>query len=83
MLVAVAINIVTFRFVDKPLLNDSFETPKSNVIDLKLVLGSSLFGVGWGIGGLCPGPAIALFPEFTIEIGVVFLLALAVGQVIA
>jgi len=83
MLVAVGLNFITFRLVNKPLLNDAFEAPKLSVIDLKLVLGSSLFGVGWGIGGLCPGPAIALFPEFTIEIGVVFLLALAIGQVVA
>jgi len=31
-------------------------------VDRKLVLGASIFGIGWGLGGLCPGPAIALTP---------------------
>ena len=35
-----------------------FSWDKRSVVDAKLVIGSALFGIGWGIGGLCPGPAI-------------------------
>jgi len=36
-----------------------FGIPTNKIIDANLVLGSAIFGLGWGIGGLCPGPAIA------------------------
>lgn len=38
---------------------DSFSLPGKKDIDLKLIIGAVLFGLGWGIAGLCPGPAIA------------------------
>jgi uncharacterized membrane protein YedE/YeeE len=38
----------------------SFSVPTNQVIDVPLVLGSALFGIGWGIGGVCPGPALFL-----------------------
>lgn len=79
MLVAVGMNFITFRLLNHPLLNSKFEIPSNTTVDLKLLLGSSTFGIGWGIGGLCPGPAIALMPEFTLQIGVVFIGALAIG----
>ncbi|TCD11941.1 DUF6691 family protein [Oricola cellulosilytica] len=41
-----------------PLLDKSFIVPTSKVIDARLVGGSALFGVGWGIAGFCPGGAI-------------------------
>jgi uncharacterized protein len=37
-----------------------FNIPTSSVIDKQLILGSAIFGLGWGIGGLCPGPALYL-----------------------
>eukprot|EP00815_Leptocylindrus_aporus_P010031 CAMPEP_0116068144 /NCGR_PEP_ID=MMETSP0322-20121206/11482_1 /TAXON_ID=163516 /ORGANISM="Leptocylindrus danicus var. apora, Strain B651" /LENGTH=369 /DNA_ID=CAMNT_0003555191 /DNA_START=279 /DNA_END=1385 /DNA_ORIENTATION=+ len=40
--------------------NGKFFIPSNRVIDKKLTLGASLFGIGWGIGGLCPGPAMVL-----------------------
>ena len=43
----------------KPVFADAFHVPASNAIDGKLVSGAALFGVGWGLVGLCPGPAIA------------------------
>ena len=44
---------------EKPLFARSFLIPKIKKIDTKLIIGSSLFGVGWGSVGLCPGPAIS------------------------
>ena len=42
-----------------PLFAEKFVLPGRSDLDARLILGSSLFGVGWGIAGLCPGPAIA------------------------
>ena len=43
----------------KPLFAGTFSLPESRQIDRKLVIGSVLFGMGWGLAGLCPGPVIA------------------------
>ncbi len=45
--------------LDRPLVGDGFHVPATTGIDRKLIGGAALFGVGWGIAGLCPGPAIA------------------------
>ena len=45
-----------------PVLENSFDIPKSRAIDRPLLLGSVLFGIGWGIGGFCPGPAWTALP---------------------
>ena len=43
----------------KPWAADAFNLPDTNRIDRKLAMGAMIFGVGWGVAGLCPGPAIA------------------------
>lgn len=52
---------LAWRLTDgrKPLAGGSFPAPPEPVIDRNLILGSALFGVGWGLAGLCPGPAMA------------------------
>lgn len=45
--------------MEKPIFADGFSLPDRTDITTPLVLGSALFGVGWGIAGLCPGPGIA------------------------
>ncbi len=47
------------RRLSRPLLDRSFYLPSKNHIDLPLVSGAVIFGAGWGMSGLCPGPAIA------------------------
>ncbi len=59
---AVLVTLVSFRFILRrsvPLLDRQFFVPTRTDIDRPLVLGAALFGVGWGLGGYCPGPAIA------------------------
>ena len=59
---AVAVTLVAFRFVLRqpvPLLGGKFYLPTRNDIDRPLVFGAVIFGAGWGLGGYCPGPAIA------------------------
>ncbi|MGW8340338.1 transporter [Xanthomonas axonopodis pv. khayae] len=43
-----------------PLLAPTLQLPQQRRIDRKLVIGAALFGIGWGLAGVCPGPAIAL-----------------------
>ena len=58
---AIAITVPAFallRKMPKPLFAASFSWPSINIIDSKLVIGAMLFGIGWGLSGLCPGPAL-------------------------
>ncbi|MGK7905571.1 MAG: DUF6691 family protein [Hormoscilla sp.] len=58
---AVGVTLITFRFVLRlphPLFAEKFYLPTKKDIDIPLVAGSALFGVGWGIAGYCPGPSI-------------------------
>ena len=50
-------------------------------IDKKLIVGASLFGIGWGITGVCPGPAIANFSSFNPDI-LIFIAVMIVGLLI-
>ena len=47
------------RRAGKPLLAERFQLPTKQDLDPQLLIGAALFGIGWGIAGLCPGPAIA------------------------
>jgi uncharacterized membrane protein YedE/YeeE len=47
------------KFMQKPIVNQSFSPLPAQTIDRPLLVGAALFGLGWGISGLCPGPAIA------------------------
>jgi uncharacterized membrane protein YedE/YeeE len=58
---ALALHVVAWRIVKtipRPRFGSTFPGPPSTVIDVRLIGGAALFGVGWGIGGFCPGPAI-------------------------
>jgi uncharacterized protein len=59
---AVAVYSVLFRLTKKrrsdPWLDVKFHLPTRNDIDFPLIAGGALFGVGWGLGGLCPGPGL-------------------------
>ncbi|PMQ05114.1 hypothetical protein DyAD56_11080 [Dyella sp. AD56] len=59
---AVLTTAIGYRLVwraRKPRLEASFEMPSARRIDGRLLVGSALFGIGWGIAGYCPGPALA------------------------
>lgn len=43
----------------RPLFAEGFSLPRRTDLDFQLVAGAAIFGVGWGIGGYCPGPALA------------------------
>ena len=59
---AVLTTAIGYRLVlrrARPLLADAFQLPTSRRFDMRLVGGAALFGLGWGLVGYCPGPAIA------------------------
>lgn len=59
---AVAITALGYRLVwraRRPWFDDAFKLPVAQRIDPRLVLGAALFGIGWGMAGYCPGPALA------------------------
>jgi len=58
---ATGTNLILFRLIfkrDRPIFGELFSLPTKTQVDKRLVIGSMLFGIGWGISGLCPGPAI-------------------------
>ena len=76
---AVAWRLTTTRM---PLLGGSFPGSPRSDIDRRLVLGATLFGMGWGLVGLCPGPAIASVTFGGLN-GAVFVVAMIAGMVAA
>ncbi len=59
---AVLVTIVAFRFVlrrQAPLLGKKFFVPGTTMLDGKLLGGAAIFGIGWGLYGYCPGPALS------------------------
>jgi uncharacterized membrane protein YedE/YeeE len=78
---AVMVTTIGFRWVlrrEKPLLENTFHLPTKKDIDLPLVAGSAIFGLGWGIAGYCPGPAITALSTLSAE-SIVFVAAMIVG----
>jgi uncharacterized membrane protein YedE/YeeE len=59
----------------------SFQLPTSKNIDAKLLGGAALFGVGWGLSGFCPGPAIASVVFGRME-SITFVIAMAAGMLL-
>ena len=71
------------RVKKTPVFGDKLFNPDNNLIDWKLILGAFCFGLGWGIGGICPGPALALLPVFQVPIHVIWFGCLIVGMYLA
>jgi uncharacterized membrane protein YedE/YeeE len=81
---ALSVTIPSFyllRKLDKPLLTESFQMPSKKDLDGRLITGAILFGVGWGLAGLCPGPAIVVLPTMLPKV-FVFVAALCVGMLL-
>ncbi len=78
---ALAVNILATPFIlkrNKPVCDTLFRTPLKEQIDRRLIIGASLFGVGWGIAGYCPGPMITAVSFVSTDIMIV-LVAYIVG----
>ncbi len=81
---AIGIGFVAFLVAKKrtqSFLGLPMQMPTNQLIDKRLVLGSALFGIGWGLVGICPGPGIVLLGVGEIK-GLVFVSALLLGVLI-
>jgi len=79
---AVLLNVITFTAIisrGRTLFNGSLEIPRRNDITTHLLVGSALFGVGWGLSGVCPGPALLSLPTGSVS-ALLWLPAFFVGQ---
>ncbi len=80
---AIAVSALAYHFVAKkrasPLLVESWHLPTKKDIDRPLLLGAALFGVGWGLGGFCPGPGVVSLATGSLP-AVVFVAAMLVGM---
>jgi uncharacterized protein len=78
----VLVNVLLFRVAFRrgaPLLGGTFALPQRREIDVRLVGGAAVFGVGWGLGGFCPGPAVVSMAGGAAPV-IVFVVAMVVGM---
>ena len=78
-LVAGSIGFALLKKQPTTLLGEPLNLPTSRKIDLRLIMGSVLFGIGWGITGICPGPGLVLLGAGIPE-GVIYIASLLVGM---
>lgn len=81
---ALLVTSVGYRLVTKneqPVFEEKFHIPSSNTIDKRLITGSVLFGAGWGLVGLCPGPALSALTLGGLPV-IVFLLSMGAGALL-
>ncbi|BAI91902.1 YeeE/YedE family protein [Arthrospira platensis NCB002] len=79
---AVGVTAIAFRFVLRlphPLFSNKFYLPTRQDIDPTLIMGAAIFGIGWGIGGYCPGPAITALVLGILN-PVLFIIAMIAGS---
>jgi uncharacterized membrane protein YedE/YeeE len=82
---ALVVTTVGYRFAldrPSPVFGDRFRLPAVSMIDARLVIGSALFGIGWGLAGYCPGPALSAVVLGAAE-PLLFIGAMLVGGLLA
>ena len=81
---AILVHAIAFQIIKRrrsPLLDTQFHLPKKKDLDKKLIMGSAIFGLGWGWAGICPGPGIVSLVSGNMNF-VVFILAMIGGMII-
>jgi uncharacterized membrane protein YedE/YeeE len=82
---AVAVTFVGFKWVlrrPRPLFAEKFHLPTKQELDLRIISGPAVFGVGWGLAGFCPGPAMTAL-GFGSAAAVTFVTAMMAGMWLA
>lgn len=82
---AVAVHAVVYRLVRgrrAPIFAERFHLPTRADLDARLILGAAIFGLGWGLGGYCPGPAVVSLVSGQLEV-IAFVAAMIGGMWIA
>lgn len=81
---AIAVGLIAFTLAKKrtkSFLGLPMNLPTSRIIDKRLIIGSLIFGIGWGLVGICPAPAFVLLGTGSLK-GIVFLVAMLIGMAI-
>lgn len=84
MIAAIPVHMLAYIFIKKqksPFLDVKFHLPEGSGITKSLLIGSVLFGVGWGLGGYCPGPAITSLGGGSID-AAIFVAAMLAGMLL-
>ncbi|CCD95879.1 putative membrane protein; permease family [Bradyrhizobium sp. ORS 375] len=82
---AVSVAFVGFRLIfrrRRPVLDDRFHLPPSQTLDWRIATGPAIFGIGWGLAGICPGPAFVALGYGSPAI-VLFVIAMMIGMAAA
>ena len=80
-LIPMALAWIVQRRLSRTLCGDNFPLPDTRQVDARLAVGALLFGIGWGVAGLCPGPAIADLAIAPLAV-LPFLAAMAGGMIL-
>lgn len=78
----VMVHFITYRFIIKrksPLFSPVWHVPTKREITPALIIGSVLFGIGWGLAGFCPGPAVTSLASFQIQ-PFIFVISMLIGM---
>lgn len=70
---AIAVHFVAYRLIKgrpSPLITTKWSLPTRRDLDLRLVVGAAVFGIGWGLAGICPGPGVVSLLSFAPSAGV-------------
>jgi uncharacterized membrane protein YedE/YeeE len=81
---AIGVHFMAYRLIRRrsaPLFDDSFRVPTRRDLDAKLLLGAAVFGVGWGLGGYCPGPSLVALASLGSGV-MVFVVGLLIGTLV-
>ncbi len=84
MIGAVGVHILAYPLVRKrasPLLDAKWHIPTRKDVTIRLILGSALFGIGWGLGGFCPGPGMTSLASGDLRV-FLFVGAMLVGMIL-
>ncbi len=79
---AILIHFVTYKVIRRrssPLLSKEWHVPTKREITPALVIGSFIFGVGWALGGFCPGPALVSLATFNFQV-ILFIASMLMGM---
>ena len=79
---AIGIHAITYRLILKrssPILDSKFRIPAKNGIDKRLIIGATIFGLGWGWAGVCPGPGLVALASGNVTF-VYFIVSMLLGM---